>query len=133
MPGPAIRISPGRFGSSISSPLSGSTRWVVKSRVGGKVGQSNSGRPKRGNSVARIAGSGTSRGVLSRLVPSFEPKKLMISIPNSRSRSEEHTSELQSLMRNSYAVFCLKKKKKREQIFSNYTKSETNTHAESTD
>src|SRR3546814_2511321 len=28
------------------------------------------------------------------------------------SRSEEHTSELQSLMRISYAVFCLKKKKK---------------------
>src|SRR3546814_10870583 len=27
-------------------------------------------------------------------------------------RSEEHTSELQSLMRISYAVFCLKKKKK---------------------
>src|SRR3546814_9340565 len=27
-------------------------------------------------------------------------------------RSEGHTSELQSLMRNSYAVFCLKKKKK---------------------
>src|SRR3546814_14434508 len=26
-------------------------------------------------------------------------------------RSEEHTSELQSLMRNSYAVFCLKQKK----------------------
>src|SRR3546814_6540050 len=31
-----------------------------------------------------------------------------------RSRSEEHTSELQSLMRISYAVFCLKKKKKSE-------------------
>src|SRR3546814_4769565 len=29
---------------------------------------------------------------------------------NSTSRSEEHTSELQSLMRISYAVFCLKKK-----------------------
>src|SRR3546814_8696342 len=29
-------------------------------------------------------------------------------------RSEEHTSELQSLMRISYAVFCLKKKKKRK-------------------
>src|SRR3546814_5488849 len=29
-------------------------------------------------------------------------------------RSEEHTSELQSLMRISYAVFCLKKKKKEE-------------------
>src|SRR3546814_4729877 len=28
-------------------------------------------------------------------------------------RSEEHTSELQSLMRNSYAVFCLKKKRRK--------------------
>src|SRR3546814_3387172 len=32
----------------------------------------------------------------------------------SRQRSEEHTSELQSLMRISYAVFCLKKKKKKK-------------------
>src|SRR3546814_6795911 len=31
-------------------------------------------------------------------------------------RSEEHTSELQSLMRISYAVFCLKKKKQNELI-----------------
>src|SRR3546814_10462175 len=31
---------------------------------------------------------------------------------NDGSRSEEHTSELQSLMRTSYAVFCLKKKNK---------------------
>src|SRR3546814_5224024 len=31
--------------------------------------------------------------------------------PNIGTRSEEHTSELQSLMRISYAVFCLKKKK----------------------
>src|SRR3546814_6527136 len=30
-------------------------------------------------------------------------------------RSEEHTSELQSLMRISYAVFCLKKKNKKKQ------------------
>src|SRR3546814_9698754 len=33
-------------------------------------------------------------------------------VPRKRYRSEEHTSELQSLMRTSYAVFCLKKKKK---------------------
>src|SRR3546814_5216628 len=32
----------------------------------------------------------------------------------SRGRSEEHTSELQSLMRISYAVFCLKKKNKKK-------------------
>src|SRR3546814_3535530 len=31
-------------------------------------------------------------------------------------RSEEHTSELQSLMRISYAVFCLKKKKKKNKV-----------------
>src|SRR3546814_6134584 len=36
-------------------------------------------------------------------------------------RSEEHTSELQSLMRNSYAVFCLKKK-------TNDTKSKPTSH-----
>src|SRR3546814_3741310 len=36
--------------------------------------------------------------------PAIEPRREM--------RSEEHTSELQSLMRISYAVFCLKKKKK---------------------
>src|SRR3546814_2073092 len=34
-----------------------------------------------------------------------------------RNRSEEHTSELQSLMRISYAVFCLKKKKKNRKIY----------------
>src|SRR3546814_1125402 len=33
-----------------------------------------------------------------------------------RGRSEEHTSELQSLMRISYAVFCLKKKKQRYEL-----------------
>src|SRR3546814_1765249 len=34
-------------------------------------------------------------------------------------RSEEHTSELQSLMRISYAVFCLKKKKKKQENSNN--------------
>src|SRR3546814_1588101 len=34
-------------------------------------------------------------------------------------RSEEHTSELQSLMRISYAVFCLKKKKPKKQKLNN--------------
>src|SRR3546814_5481781 len=35
-----------------------------------------------------------------------------------KNRSEEHTSELQSLMRISYAVFCLKKKKQRRRTTS---------------
>src|SRR3546814_7509355 len=37
-----------------------------------------------------------------------------------RTRSEEHTSELQSLMRNSYAVFCLKKKKQNTTLTHTY-------------
>src|SRR3546814_1585401 len=36
-------------------------------------------------------------------------------------RSEEHTSELQSLMRNSYAVFCLKKKNIQNNLIERYT------------
>src|SRR3546814_3050906 len=38
-------------------------------------------------------------------------------------RSEEHTSELQSLMRNSYAVFCLKKKHTMNNYTSNHQSS----------
>src|SRR3546814_7021830 len=39
---------------------------------------------------------------------------VIITAITSRTRSEEHTSELQSLMRISYAVFCLTKKKNRQ-------------------
>src|SRR3546814_2787806 len=49
--------------------------------------------------------------------------------PQNAARSEEHTSELQSLMRISYAVFCLKKKKKKtyqsETIQSRQSKRQT--------
>src|SRR3546814_8157477 len=46
-------------------------------------------------------------------------------------RSEEHTSELQSLMRISYAVFCLKKKKSRKKSLKDETTTKTNTKSES--
>src|SRR3546814_6020192 len=74
---------------------------------------------------------------------SFDDANLPIAAESSRmreaepeistTRSEEHTSELQSLMRISYAVFCLKKKKKKQMsnIYTNTTSSETqnnNTH-----
>src|SRR3546814_14548613 len=42
--------------------------------------------------------------------PATAANGTMRSISNGSRRSEEHTSELQSLMRISYAVFCLKKK-----------------------
>src|SRR3546814_10603297 len=41
------------------------------------------------------------------------------------SRSEEHTSELQSLMRISYAVFCLKKKIKKHKILNKCSTNKT--------
>src|SRR3546814_10599550 len=40
----------------------------------------------------------------------FRVIRIEAKTPRTETRSEEHTSELQSLMRNSYAVFCLKKK-----------------------
>src|SRR3546814_2713122 len=43
-------------------------------------------------------------------------------------RSEEHTSELQSLMRNSYAVFCLKKKKTTQQTKQHKIQQNHNIH-----
>src|SRR3546814_5279186 len=43
-------------------------------------------------------------------------------------RSEEHTSELQSLMRTSYAVFCLKKKKLSQENNQIHNTSNNNTH-----
>src|SRR3546814_6006985 len=54
-----------------------------------------------------------------RPAPSIRPPGRKITISMNRTprvrRSEEHTSELQSLMRISYAVFCLKKKNKTTQ------------------
>src|SRR3546814_1539905 len=54
-----------------------------------------------GNPVVAIAPSVKSSGKI---------VKLALQSPRALARSEEHTSELQSLMRISYAVFCLKKK-----------------------
>src|SRR3546814_5041455 len=42
-------------------------------------------------------------------------------LPLSPARSEEHTSELKSLMRISYAVFCLKKKNKKTKTYTHIT------------
>src|SRR3546814_10593079 len=45
-------------------------------------------------------------------------------------RSEEHTSELQSLMRISYAVFCLKKKTTIKMNFTRFTYTQLNNESE---
>src|SRR3546814_7595345 len=55
------------------------------------------------------------------LPPPYSAWQSSLSVTNWR--SEEHTSELQSLMRISYAVFCLKKKKYRKHTM--YTRENT--------
>src|SRR3546814_7794396 len=64
------------------------------------------------------AGSATHRAGVLRLLEGFRARGVPVDtlgiqshLVTSGPRSEEHTSELQSLMRISYAVFCLKKKK----------------------
>src|SRR3546814_8956814 len=61
----------------------------------------------RSSSVTRIRSETSQR----KLTPMSCVICLLRSALAAVSRSEEHTSELQSLMRISYAVFCLKKKK----------------------
>src|SRR3546814_992648 len=67
--------------------------------------------PGRGGTRARpaIAGGAGTRPRWKH--PRRPQRRDLLPRPQPRIRSEEHTSELQSLMRISYAVFCLKKKK----------------------
>src|SRR3546814_10237949 len=80
--------------------------------------------------VIRDTGAVTRHGLSptpSRADPRLEADPLALALLKSRRhttkiRSEEHTSELQSLMRISYAVFCLKKKKQQTQKNNTLTK-----------
>src|SRR3546814_3465616 len=61
-------------------------------------------------SVARISHSPAAFGIKRRLVKHQLIKLFTFSSDSTVPSSEEHTYELQSLMRNTHAVFCLKKK-----------------------
>src|SRR3546814_2171603 len=83
---------------------------------GGRAGMADlSGGQVNHGSAQRVASP-----IASRLGMAMGPQEALASSgmgqaprpPAKAVRSEEHTSELQSLMRNSYAVFCLKKKTK---------------------
>src|SRR3546814_1431412 len=76
-----------------SASVSATKSWTPLSRIV---------RVRRAGAAASVNTMSTSRRCATRT---------MASEANFEWRSEEHTSELQSLMRISYAVFCLKKKK----------------------
>src|SRR3546814_2954405 len=59
---------------------------------------------------------GAAEGIVAGLVLSAVSALALAYTENLALRSEEHTSELQSLMRISYSVFCLKKKKQKSEI-----------------
>src|SRR3546814_10241638 len=66
-----------------------------------------------GGSQNSEAGAGQGRGLSCLIIPCRTSEGVLHRAGNII-RSEEHTSELQSLMRISYAVFCLKKKNKQK-------------------
>src|SRR3546814_4911142 len=63
------------------------------------------------NTRASVRSSKSAADIEATLKPLCPSATTSCSATSDESRSEEHTSELQSLMRISYAVFCLKKKK----------------------
>src|SRR3546814_3976934 len=89
------------------TPLFRSTCRSSTASATDPLGFSTEGSAERGADQRRHADDGERHGAdgaqRARLHPGHE-----------RLRSEEHTSELQSLMRISYAVFCLKKKKEKK-------------------
>src|SRR3546814_3197906 len=80
-------------------PLNGLQGWQGGENVA--IGQADAGR----NEIKR----------LNMLDTDALRSEVCFQCASNGSRSEEHTSELQSLMRISYAVFCLKKKNKKMQ------------------
>src|SRR3546814_2264226 len=75
-----------------------------------------SARPPRISPVANFGSHSRFCASVPKRVTAADMMRCELKMPDSDiqtadTRSEEHTSELQSLMRNSYAVFCLQKKK----------------------
>src|SRR3546814_6873007 len=85
------------------------TTLFRSARPGSRLRSANR-RYGRGGGRNRRGSSGTDRRLDFRFPFWVYDTRPRVAKPE-RKRSEEHTSELQSLMRISYAVFCLKKKK----------------------
>src|SRR3546814_4742831 len=85
----------------------GNMASVLRDLGGGMIGALTTADPRYGVAEAVIDGPAIRYVGAQSTACSSSPN-----LPQTAYRSEEHTSELQSLMRISYAVFCLKKKKK---------------------
>src|SRR3546814_2723003 len=70
-------------------------------------------RPRLRRTFELLDPEGRTRGIVRMRHIAKDGKSFRKCVDGDVRRSEEHTSELQSLMRISYAVFCLQKKKKK--------------------
>src|SRR3546814_7717795 len=89
---------------------------VPRAEIEGEMGGSHVGLQARlmSQSLRKLTGSISRSRCMVIFINQLRMKiGVMYGNPETTTRSEEHTSELQSLMRNSYAVFCLKNKKKK--------------------
>src|SRR3546814_7685046 len=111
--GPLLLVGCGKMGSALldgwlSRGLSPADVWIVEPNAAALQGEI-----ARGVNHAADAARLPADLKPALMVFAVKPQMLAAALPHYEGfRSEEHTSELQSLMRISYAVFCLKKKKK---------------------
>src|SRR3546814_1489593 len=93
-----------------------------------RVPRAGRGHAGGGGRRRRLPDHRAERGVRAAGGDVGRPRPDLAAVPG---RSEEHTSELQSLMRISYAVFCLKKKKmSKEHVATSYREHDTRQHTE---
>src|SRR3546814_4078008 len=91
-----------------ASPAAGTDAMLVDSHCHIDAGEFDRDRDEV---IARARAAGVARQVVPAIHAAGWPKLRDICAGTNGLRSEEHTSELQSLMRISYAVFCLEKQK----------------------
>src|SRR3546814_10078657 len=101
----------------LSLPLSGRLNLFVGENAAGKTSILemlyclNRARSFRGTTAPELAGPELKQWTVFGAIEDESGARHSSGVQWTVERSEEHTSELQSLMRISYAVFCLKKKK----------------------
>src|SRR3546814_5016599 len=100
-----------RWRTSIPRPWRGGT-WKTRME---RAREATPARQSTGDESSRPRAARQPSASLTQSIRSAAPSPPGAEIPPATLRSEEHTSELQSLMRISYAVFCLKKKKNTKQ------------------
>src|SRR3546814_1314535 len=112
------RIANARLGAGIDDDVDAAAvdAGVGEDQAAGAVARGDDDRVAIADQPPRVA---TARQYVDLFAPEIDEQAPILEHVD---RSEEHTSELQSLMRISYAVFCLKKKKKKTDTILNTNK-----------